>query len=131
MKFSWKRSSTTTAVPAEGAGSGPSDGGLPRRTTDSIYTPVSVNGKQSFPESIRAYNLKWEKLRHWLIEEYAAYEGFDLDKCQTGIQDKYVVWLPEKLTKEQKEQIDRLRDRDLYEVARQRNRDSHSPDPTR
>ena len=44
---------------------------IEKRYTDLLYVgPRTEDGVQLFHESVSAYNLKWDKLRRWLIDEF-------------------------------------------------------------
>ena len=64
-RFSWSRRAETLPVVR------PEPVDPPRRAqTDLMYQPINANGKELIPQSINAYNLKWEKLRAWLIKKH-------------------------------------------------------------
>ncbi|KAF4490594.1 hypothetical protein CGGC5_v002188 [Colletotrichum fructicola Nara gc5] len=97
-----------------------------------------VNRRVSLPapppdwvkEGVSAYNLRWDPLRKWLTARFKDRlkdgEGFN-EKYELD-EDRYIFHTPKELTKADRDQIDKLRDKNPKDVKLQTERQSHSPD---
>ncbi|KAL0782413.1 hypothetical protein CaCOL14_000319 [Colletotrichum acutatum] len=128
-KFTWGPSRTNTNDAAQ---QGSANSATPQQLQRSQTMPKPPSGW--VPEQVMAYNLRWDKLREWLMKRFendidisAIGGGFSEKKHLRG--DRYYFHTPQRLTKQDMDAIDGLRERNPNDVMRQEQRIRYSPDP--
>ncbi|KAK1634279.1 hypothetical protein BDP81DRAFT_396268 [Colletotrichum phormii] len=83
-------------------------------------------------EHVSSYNLRWDRLQEWLLKHF---ENDNVSAMGRGFSEKqhlndtYFFYAPRRLTKQDKDAIDKIRDRNPDDITRQEQREIHTPDP--
>ncbi|KXH29939.1 hypothetical protein CSIM01_13815 [Colletotrichum simmondsii] len=111
-KFTWGPSRTNTNDADQ---QGSANSATPQQLQRSQTMPKPPSGWVL--EQVIAYNLRWDKLREWLMKRFE--NDIDISAIGGGFSEK----------KQDKDTIDDLRERNPNDVMRQEQRQRYSPDP--